>query len=170
MTLARLAAVVSMLAAAALALGANAQTFGELKIRYALDGRTETVTPDKIFGREVKTPRKGKPFYYVAWRHDQGDPRDSTFRSALATFNAMVDDEKGYGLGLLLEKDKKALHYASRCSPRTMPKCDPATQGMRHDPVARKITFRNVVFDRVSLQDTSPNDTITVNGELSYAP
>lgn len=49
-----------------------------------------------------------------------------------------------------------------------MPKCDPATQGMRHDPVAKKIYLKNTVFDRVSLQDTDPKDTVTVSGELHY--
>lgn len=152
-----------------ISVSAHAQNLGALKIQYALDKRVENFTPDKLFGGDIKTPRKGKPFLYVAWRHDMGDPGSGTFRFTTATLNVMQDDPRAFGLSLLLEKDKKPLHYVSRCSPRTAPKCDPTTQGMRHDPVTKKLYLQNTVFERLSLDKTDPSDTVTVSGELGYA-
>lgn len=142
-----------------------AQQRGQLTVKYALDGHTETYVPDKFFGPEIKTPRKREPYLWAAWRRDPAPPRPPDF---LAQFNAYQDDPKRFGLGLLLERNGKSLHYASRCSPNVMPKCDPTSQGLRHDAAGKKIVVKDAVFVRVSLKDVDPKDTITVNGELSY--
>lgn len=156
-------AVVAMLAMSSAE--AELQDLGGLNLKRALDGHVRKFTPGKLVGGDIKTPRKGAPYLYVAWRQDG----ESSASVIIATFNAMQDSSRGFGLGLLLEVDGKTLHYASRCSPRVAPKCDPATQGMRHDEAGKKVQFNNTVFDRVSLQDTDPKDTLTVTGELRYA-
>lgn len=142
-----------------------AQQRGQLTVKYALDGHTETYVPDKFFGPEIKTPRKREPYLWAAWRRDPVPPRPPDF---LAQFNSYQDDPKRFGLGLLLERDGKPLHYASSCSPHAMPKCDPTSHGLHHDAAGKKIVAKNAVFVRVSLKAADPRDTITVNGELNY--
>jgi len=147
---------------------AHAGEHGQLNVKFALSGQTETFVPGKRFGPETKTPRKGKPFLYAAWRQESGTQGAPGFKVGIATMNVYQDEATRYGLGLVFDRDRKTLHYASRCSPNRMPKCDPATQGVRHDAAGGKIVLNNAVFERVTLDDVDPKDVITVTGELRY--
>jgi hypothetical protein len=148
---------------------AHAQKFGELTVKFAKDGRTEKIVPKTMPENSVRTPKNGKPYLYVGWRSESSTTSSPDYKADVAMFNARQDDDKAFGLGLLMTRGRDNLHYASKCPPNTQPKCDPTAHGLRHDAAAKKIYFKDAVFDRVSMDRTDPKDVLIVNGVLSYA-
>jgi hypothetical protein len=164
----RLTAIVVLCASGWFSHATTAQQFGELTIKFSKNGKTERVVPQTVPEIKVVTPRKGKPYLYVGWREDHGAYTAPDHTSNVVIFNAMQFDLSDAGVGLLLTRGRVNLHYASKCSPHKMPKCDAVSNGVRHDPAAKKIFLKDVVFNRVSMDNTDPKDVLMVNGTLSY--
>lgn len=141
----------------------------ELRLEFGVDGRRETIKLAAPISVDQRTPRKKAPFKMAAWRVESGTPRTPAFSSTLVQLSLSDVDSGDVGLGLLFERNGEFRNYGVACRKENRVPCDPAKQGMTHDPANKRVRLEKVLLERVTLKDVGPEDTITVSGTLSYA-